>query len=219
MYLLGAAVQLAGPQTVTLTIRVEEPVFLTLQAGNADDYEAELRELRDKLSSVHGQLADSHTLLADSGGSLKAAQERLAETHAALNIERQKTLHFSQEVLEGLSGQAAVESHVSAVAKSEQASTATSTTDQLHSPVAIEAVSAAASTTTDQSHGPHSTAGLAKASSKTARQVHPALLLQLVPWVQHFVCLRLIAFCSVGISLQATALTCCEYAARSCRQH
>ena len=89
---------IAGPQTVTVTIKVEEPVFLTLEAGNSDEYEAEIRDLRIELSNVHRQLDDSHAQLADNGGSLRIAQEQLAESHDALSLERQKTMDLMREI-------------------------------------------------------------------------------------------------------------------------
>lgn len=88
----------AGPQTVTVTIRVEEPIFLTLQAGTADEYEAEISDLRIELSDLRRQLEDSQAQLADNGGVLRTAQEQLANTHDALSIERQKTMDLMREV-------------------------------------------------------------------------------------------------------------------------
>lgn len=88
----------AGPQTVAVTITVEEPVFLTLQAGKADEYEAEISDLRIELSDLRRQLEDSQAQLADNGGVLRTAQEQLAHTHDALSIERQMTMDLRREV-------------------------------------------------------------------------------------------------------------------------
>lgn len=88
----------AGSQTVTVTIRVEEPIFLTLQAGRADEYEAEISDLRTELSDLRRQLQDSQAQLADNGGVLRTAQEQLADTHDALSIERQKPMDLTRQV-------------------------------------------------------------------------------------------------------------------------
>lgn len=77
---------------------VEEPIFLTLEAGKSDEYEAEIRDLRLELSNFQRQLADSHAQLADNGGSLRTAQEQLAHSHDALSIERQKTMDLMHEI-------------------------------------------------------------------------------------------------------------------------
>ena len=88
----------AGPQTVTIIVKVEEPVFLTLQAGKADNYESEISDLRVELFNVQRQLRDSHAQLADNGGVLRVAQEQLADSHDALSIERQKTMDLMREM-------------------------------------------------------------------------------------------------------------------------
>ena len=86
------------PRTVAVTIKVEEPIFLTLEAGKADEYEAEINGLRVQLSNLHTQLEYSHAQLADNGGVLRTAQEQLAHAHDALSIERQKTMDLTREM-------------------------------------------------------------------------------------------------------------------------
>lgn len=81
-----------------MTIKIEEPVYLTIEAGRADEYEYEIADLRAELSNLQRQLVDSRTQLADTGGTLKSAQERLAQVHGALSIERQKTRELSREI-------------------------------------------------------------------------------------------------------------------------
>ena len=71
---------------------------MTIQAGNIDEYAAEISDLRAELSSLHGQLRASHTQLTDNGGALRVTQEQLAESHGALSIERQKTMELAREI-------------------------------------------------------------------------------------------------------------------------
>lgn len=88
----------SGAQTISLTIKVEEPIFLTIQAGNVDGYQAEINDLRAELSSLHRQLKDSHAQLADHGGVLRTTQEQLAQSHGALSIERQRPVDLAREM-------------------------------------------------------------------------------------------------------------------------
>ena len=81
-----------------MTIKIEEPVYLTIDAGRADEYEYEVAHLRAELTNLQRQLVDSRKQLADTGGTLKSAQERLAQVHGALSIERQKTRELSREI-------------------------------------------------------------------------------------------------------------------------
>ena len=94
----GAYAGLSAPQTVTVTIKVEEPIFLTITAGNADECEAEISALRVQLSNLHRQLEYSHAQLADNGGVFRTAQEQLGDTHGALSIERQRTMDLMREM-------------------------------------------------------------------------------------------------------------------------
>ena len=91
-------VGLSEPQSVTVTIKVEEPIFLTLEVGKANETEAEISDLRVQLSNLRGQLEYSHAQLADNGGVLRTAQEQLADTHDALSIERQRTVDLTREM-------------------------------------------------------------------------------------------------------------------------
>ena len=81
-----------------MTIKVEEPIFLTIQAGRSDEHETEINELRAELSSLHRQLRDSHMQLDDTGGNLRSMQEQLAKSPGALSIERQRTMDLSREI-------------------------------------------------------------------------------------------------------------------------
>lgn len=94
----GVNVGLSEPRNVTVTIKVEEPIFLTLEVGKADEIEAEVSDLRVQLSNLRRQLEYSHAQLADNGGVFKTAQEQLADTHDALSIERQKTMDLTREM-------------------------------------------------------------------------------------------------------------------------
>ncbi len=85
-------------QTVTIVIKVEEPVYLTLQAGDADGYEQEITDLRAELVRVRRCLEESYAQLADKGGALEAAQAMLAEAHDALTIERQMTVSLKEKI-------------------------------------------------------------------------------------------------------------------------
>lgn len=92
----GVHVGSSEPRSITVTIKVEEPIFLTLDVGKAD--EAEISDLRVQLSNLHRQLEYSHAQLADNGGVLRTAQEQLAHTHDALSLERQKTKDLTREM-------------------------------------------------------------------------------------------------------------------------
>lgn len=81
-----------------MVIKVEEPVYLTLQAAKADEYEFAIGNLRSELSNAQRQLADSNTQLADTSGNLLATQAMLAESHEALTVERQKAAGLIKEV-------------------------------------------------------------------------------------------------------------------------
>jgi len=83
---------------VTIVIKVEEPFYLTLQAGDADEYEQEIADLRAELVKVGRHLEDSYAQLADKGGALEAAQAMLAEAHDALIIERQMTVSLKEKI-------------------------------------------------------------------------------------------------------------------------
>lgn len=85
-------------QTVTIVIKVEEPIYLTLQAGEADGYEQEIRDLRAELVQVRRRLEESYAQLADKGGALEAAQAMLAEAHDALTIQRQMTVSLKEKI-------------------------------------------------------------------------------------------------------------------------
>jgi len=83
---------------VTIVIKVEEPFYLTLQAGDADEYEQEIADLRAELVKVGRHLEDSYAQLADKGGALEAAQAMLAEAHDALIIERQMSVSLKEKI-------------------------------------------------------------------------------------------------------------------------
>jgi len=83
---------------VSIVIKVEEPIYLTLQAGEADGYEQEITDLRAELVKVGRHLEESHAQLADKGGALEAAQAMLAEAHDALTIERQMTVSLKEKI-------------------------------------------------------------------------------------------------------------------------
>ncbi|DBA80115.1 TPA: hypothetical protein ACH3X2_007598 [Trebouxia sp. C0005] len=87
-----------GAQTVTIVIKVEEPVYLSLQAGEADGYEQEITKFRAELVEVKRHLEDSRAQLADKGGALEAAQAMLAEAHDALTIERQMAVSLKEKI-------------------------------------------------------------------------------------------------------------------------
>lgn len=83
---------------MTIVIKVEEPVYLSLQAGEADGYEQEITKLRAELVEVKRHLEDSRAQLADKGGALEAAQAMLAEAHDALTIERQMAVSLKEKI-------------------------------------------------------------------------------------------------------------------------
>ncbi|DBA77116.1 TPA: hypothetical protein ACH3X1_009695 [Trebouxia sp. C0004] len=85
-------------QTVTIVIKVDEPIYLTLQAGEADGYEQEIADLRAELVKVERHMEDSYAQLADKGGALEAAQAMLAEAHDALTKERQMTASLKEKI-------------------------------------------------------------------------------------------------------------------------
>ncbi|KAL0050961.1 hypothetical protein WJX82_011093 [Trebouxia sp. C0006] len=85
-------------QTVTIVIKVEEPIYLTLQAGEADGYEQEIADLRAELVKVRRRLEDSYAQLADKGGAWEAAQAMLAEAHDAMIIERQMSVSLKEKI-------------------------------------------------------------------------------------------------------------------------
>ena len=83
---------------MTIVIKVEEPIYLTLQAGEADGYEQEIADLRAELVKVRRRLEDSYAQLADKGGAWEAAQAMLVEAHDALIIERQMSVSLKEKI-------------------------------------------------------------------------------------------------------------------------
>ena len=83
---------------MTIVIKVEEPIYLTLQSGEADGYEQEITDLRAELIKLERHLEDSHAQLADKGGAFEAPQAMLAEAHDALTIERQTTVSLNEKI-------------------------------------------------------------------------------------------------------------------------
>lgn len=89
----------AGSQTVKLVITVEQPILLSLQVGETQaQSEAQIQQLNAELASLRQQMADYRAQLMENGGVLKTAQGKLAESHQALVLERQKTEDLTHEV-------------------------------------------------------------------------------------------------------------------------
>ena len=83
----------AGPQTVTVTITVTEPVYLKLEIGNIDQYDRDIRSLHQQVADLQRQLADCKSELQKSGGSLHAMKQELLLSHTSRTLEHQKTRH------------------------------------------------------------------------------------------------------------------------------
>lgn len=82
-----------GPQTVTVTITVTEPVYLKLEIGNIDQYDRDIHRLQQQVADLQRQLADYKSELQKSGGSLHAMKQELLLSHTSRALEHQKTRH------------------------------------------------------------------------------------------------------------------------------